>query len=493
MESILILSRLFLAAIFATAGIAKLLDLKGSETAVRDFGVHESLVKPFSFILPICEIVIALLFFPVASSWFGAVASLTLLIGFNVGMGYQMAKGNAPNCHCFGQLHTEPVSAKSLIRNTIFAVPALFLVLRGVAAQGPSFAAERIYTTEFVFGVLILAALAGMLLFLKNILDMQSEVLRRIEILEVIAGDGGSVERNEAGDPNDSLPIGAVLPDFELPDLKGKRITVDHLLSTLKPTLFVFVAPTCQPCRALIAELEDWIAELEGKVNFVFISRGGEDANFEKFPDVIIDRILLQSDREVQNILYARWSPSALLVNGDGRVASHVAAGDAAIRRLVAKIRSEDIDDPFFYFAIEKPHEKLPRIGEPISDFSLNDVNGRTIVSKELRGKPILATFWSLTCPHCKDMAEQIKEWEKTRGVDEPHLLLFSDGDVEEHRKVGLSSPILIDKAYGTAAKLGMSGTPSGVLIDENGRIASETAIGAANIWSLIGYKKNGR
>src|SRR5258705_4680314 len=111
MESILILSRLFLAAIFATAGIAKLSDLKGSETAVRDFGVHESLVKPFSFILPISEIVIALLFFPLATSWFGAVAALTLLIGFNIGMGYQMAKGNAPDCHCFGQLHTEPVSA----------------------------------------------------------------------------------------------------------------------------------------------------------------------------------------------------------------------------------------------------------------------------------------------------------------------------------------------------------------------------------------------
>src|SRR5262249_29179531 len=126
MESILLLSRLFLAALFATAGTAKLADLKGAETAVRDFGAPETLVKPLSIVLPVSEIVIALLFFPLSSAWLGALAALVLLVWFTIGMGYQMWKGNAPDCHCFGQLHSEPVSAKSLIRNTIFSIPAVF-------------------------------------------------------------------------------------------------------------------------------------------------------------------------------------------------------------------------------------------------------------------------------------------------------------------------------------------------------------------------------
>jgi hypothetical protein len=34
---------------------------------------------------------------------------------------------------------------------------------------------------------------------------------------------------------------------------------------------------------------------------------------------------------------------------------------------------------------------------------------------------------------------------------------------------------------------MGMFGTPSAVLIDENGIIATETAVGASNIWALLG------
>lgn len=490
MESILLLSRLFLAAILATAGIAKVLDLKGSETAVRDFGIPEPLVKPFSFILPISEILIALLFFPLSTSWIGAFGALLLLVGFNLGMGYQMAKGNAPDCHCFGQLHTEPVSAKSLIRNGIFAIPALFLVLRGSGGQGPNLVDVRIYTPELVFGLILTAGVAGSLLLLKSILKKQSAILRRLEILEVISSDGASVERSNAGDPNDGLPIGAVFPDFELPDVRGRVVSFDDILGQGKAMLFFFVAPTCQPCGALIPEIEKWQVELSDKINFVFISRGTPDENIAKFPSGTEKTFLLQRDREFQEQIYAKWTPSALLVNADGRIASHIASGDSAIRSMIEKLRTENLDDPFFYFAIDREGQRTPKIGELVPDFELNDIEGRTVRANELQGKPTLVTFWSLTCPHCRDMAEQIKEWEKNRGVDDPNLLLFSDGDAEDHRDVGISSPILIDDEHKTALKFGMQGTPSGVLIDENGRIVSETAIGAASIWALIGRKR---
>ncbi len=35
-----------------------------------------------------------------------------------------------------------------------------------------------------------------------------------------------------------------------------------------------------------------------------------------------------------------------------------------------------------------------------------------------------------------------------------------------------------------------MDGTPSAVLINENGKIASEVAVGAGNIFALIGKRK---
>ena len=35
-----------------------------------------------------------------------------------------------------------------------------------------------------------------------------------------------------------------------------------------------------------------------------------------------------------------------------------------------------------------------------------------------------------------------------------------------------------------------MNGTPSAVLINENGKIISEVAVGAEQIWTLIGKRK---
>jgi len=331
---------------------------------------------------------------------------------------------------------------------------------------------------------------AGILLMLKGILDKQTQIMRRLEVLEVISAEGGSVERNEAGDPADGLPIGAFLPDFELPDLRGQMVNFEEIVGEGKPVLFLFVAPTCQPCGALLPEIDEWQTELADRVNFVFISTGAGEENVAKFGRTA-QRLLVQKNREFQNEVYAKWTPSALLVNTDGRVASHIAAGDSAIRSLIEKVRSENVEDPFFYFAMERKDEHQPKIGESAPEFELKDLEGKTIDSRELRGKPTLVTFWSPTCPHCHAMIEQIKEWEKARGLDDPNLLVFSDGDPEAHREAGITSPILIDKAHGISSKFGMFGTPSAVLIDENGKIVSETAVGASNIWSLIGWRKD--
>ncbi len=110
MEIVLLLIRLILFAIFALAGIGKLLDLKGSEKAVKEFGTPEELAKFFAVALPFAEIVFAICLLFVETSWVGAIGALILLLSFIGGMIWQLAQGNAPDCHCFGAIHSEPVS-----------------------------------------------------------------------------------------------------------------------------------------------------------------------------------------------------------------------------------------------------------------------------------------------------------------------------------------------------------------------------------------------
>src|SRR4051794_14745051 len=120
MDVFLLILRLGLAGVFGVAGIAKLFDPAGSEKAFNEFGLPPVLAKPMTIILPAVELAIALSLLFVSSSWYGAIAAGLLLGAFIIGMLVQMAKGNAPDCHCFGQLHSEPVGLSSVIRNVVF-------------------------------------------------------------------------------------------------------------------------------------------------------------------------------------------------------------------------------------------------------------------------------------------------------------------------------------------------------------------------------------
>lgn len=490
MEVSLLLIRILLAGIFALAGVAKFLDLKGSRKAFMDFGIPQGLAMPGAIALSIAEIVIAAMFLSVQTSWLAAIGASFLLLLFIIQMSYQMARGNAPDCHCFGQIHSEPISSTSVIRNVIFLAPAIFLVLRGEFDQGYSLLDPRVDLMQLVFGTAIVALLLAAIFALRKISQQQTEIMRRVELMELVARDGGHVEREDVVSPHDGLPIGAIVTDFELPGLDGKAISLADLMSSGKPILFFYVSPSCSPCKALVPEFETWQRELADKLKIVFLSSGSPAENIEKFGGESEKTILIQKHREVADLLKAQWTPTAVLMNANGRIASHAAAGDSAIRELVESIANDDLSREFAHFVPSHnghTHARTDKIGTSIPEISVADVEGREITSEFFKGKPTLVTFWSTACPHCTNMLESLREWDAEKGDDGPNLILFSD---DESENFGLDSPVVYDPGHKTANGFGMFGTPSAVLIDERGRFATETAVGAPDIWSLIGKRK---
>jgi thiol-disulfide isomerase/thioredoxin/uncharacterized membrane protein YphA (DoxX/SURF4 family) len=511
MEVFLLIIRLFLAAIFLAAGIAKLADRKGSKKAMRDFGAPQGLAAPLAVLLPLAEISLAALLLPSATAWFGAIGVFALLAVFIGGMLWQMSKGNAPDCHCFGQLHSEPVSVKSVIRNALFALLALFLIAAGRENQGLSAVAwigdvtvgERIL---LFFGSVITGLLVAALLYLRQVLAKQNQLARQIEIMQVLGHEhGGEVEREGLTSPEGGLPVGAPAPKFELPDLSGEKVRLEHLLKRGKAMLFLFVSPTCAPCEALLPEIAAWKTEFSGKLDLIFISLGSAKDNEEKFAAIADKTILLQQKMETAALFEAKWTPSAVLVNSDGVIASRVAAGDAAIRELIKKIKASETDPVKFIDNGKGQSPKPPKFDEPAPEFELPTATGGEIRKQELLGKKTLALFWGLNCPHCQAMLPEIQNWERetsngaqkaksngsSDGIGGTGLLVFSDGSAEDNLALKLNSPVLLDKGGKIAEQLGLYGTPSAVLINEHGRIASETAIGAAQIRALLGKRVN--
>lgn len=490
MEFVLLILRVFLFGVFFVAAIGKLLDLEGSARAAKEFGTPDDLAPTVAVALPFAEVVFAFCFLFAGWSWLGALGGTLLLLMFSIGMLVQIRRGNAPDCHCFGQVYSEPASRKSLLRNMILFLMTAALVARGRGGQGPDLAdAGQIMQTILL---LIAAALAVVAVaFLKRISSQQTELLKRIDLIDAVSQSGGAaVEREHVSHPEDSLPIGSPFPAFRLASLAGGEGRSADIVSTGRPLLCVFVSPTCEPCRLLVPEIGRWSTELDRKLDIVLFSSGTPEQNREKFGSMDVP-VLLQMEREVAHAVRAKWTPTALLVGADGRIASHIAAGDNAIRKLVQDFRAAGPLDGNFYVAPENSFNAPPRIGDRLPEFELADIDGRIRTHDEVLGRRTLAMFWRPTCPYCRSMTEALEKWERERGGGDPSLIVFSEGNPDENRDLRLASPVVFDPGRKISKQLGMWGTPSAVIVSEDGTIVSETAIGEENIWALIG-RRNG-
>ena len=90
-------------------------------------------------------------------------------------------------------------------------------------------------------------------------------------------------------------------------------------------------------------------------------------------------------------------------------------------------------------------------------------------------------------------MLGRLKEWEANPPLGAPQLVLISSGTVEANRTMGLRSLILLDEGFTTGHAFGAGGTPSAILIDSKGKIASEVAVGAPGVLALASVKTDRR
>ena len=124
-----LIARLVLAAVFAVAAWGKLSDPTGTRHAVLEFGVPSRLAGAVSLLLPLAELIVACLLLLPGSAVLGAVGALLLLALFTVTIGAALARGAHPDCHCFGQVRTKAVSARTLVRNLLLLSVAVFVLV----------------------------------------------------------------------------------------------------------------------------------------------------------------------------------------------------------------------------------------------------------------------------------------------------------------------------------------------------------------------------
>jgi peroxiredoxin len=398
------------------------------------------------------------------------------------------------------------VGWSTLARDLALIAVAGFLGAAGWSNAGSSATSwiARLNTTQAValpVAMLTVTALAFLGWFLLQLLRQNGRLMARIDALEARMGvamrsaaptaeplDEHAASTARGGGPPAGLPAGSPAPEFSLEDATGGRLSLASLLERKRPLMLVFSDPGCGPCTALLPELAEWQRDDASGLTIALISEGDRAHAQGKAEEHGLINVLCDRDRDVFRRYRAQGTPSAVVVDRQGRVATPLAEGPQAIRALLTTALMENLaraEAPGGNGSFGARPRPLSA-GAAAPDFTLADLDGATWSLADLRGRATLLVFWSPRCGFCRQMLDDLRAFEARRSDGDPRLVLIATGSVEENRAQDLRSLVLLDPGLAAGAAFGATATPSGLLIDGAGRIASPLAMGAPDVLALL-------
>ncbi len=107
-------------------------------------------------------------------------------------------------------------------------------------------------------------------------------------------------------------------------------------------------------------------------------------------------------------------------------------------------------------------------------DFTLPDLEGKTISLRDFRGKPVILVFWRVNCPSCEYQMPFLQAFYEKWSTDKIALVTVNVGEplamVGEYVSAhGLTFPVLLDTRQQVSQTYGIIGVPFTFFIDDGG------------------------
>ena len=132
------------------------------------------------------------------------------------------------------------------------------------------------------------------------------------------------------------INAGDVAPDFTVEMLDGSKATLSALQG--KPTLLIFWATWCPPCRLELSKLQEHIIDRYGdKINVLPISRGEERAKVEEYISKMgyTFAVGLDGDQSIYRKYATNYIPRCFVIDAKGKVLYSGVGYDEAIAKEV--------------------------------------------------------------------------------------------------------------------------------------------------------------
>lgn len=121
--------------------------------------------------------------------------------------------------------------------------------------------------------------------------------------------------------------------------------------------------------------------------------------------------------------------------------------------------------------------------------FELPELRGGNVALEQFRGRSVLLVFFSTSCSYCELMAPDLAALPLDGRDRMPVPLVVTSSSAEEMRgfvaKHDIKCSVLLELNGETSGRYMANGTPTGYLIDEEGTIISELAVGAEHLMDL--------
>jgi peroxiredoxin len=204
---------------------------------------------------------------------------------------------------------------------------------------------------------------------------------------------------------------------------------------------------------------------------------------------------------EVATKFRAQGTPMGYRIDDAGRIASELAVGAEPLLKLAAgkplhrhepaaangSAANGHQDDPSL--ARSKLNRSGLKAGTAAPDFQLPRIDGGELSLADFRGGRVLLVFSDPDCGPCDELAPRLQEIHLQR--PDLQVLVVSRRDAEANRAkaaaLGLTFPIVLQRQWEISLKYAKFATPIGYLIDEQGILASDLAVGVEPILALAG------
>jgi uncharacterized membrane protein YphA (DoxX/SURF4 family) len=313
-ELLWLIARCILAVVLVTAAVGKLADRPGSRRALEAFRIPSHLAGVASLALPIVEVGLAAGLLVNGTATRAAVGSLILLLMFCAVITQSLIAGNSPECHCFGQIQSEPAGVSTLVRNGLLAGTASFVVL-----FGPGRSLSSVDSVEAA--LLITSASTTFLAILAY------GMYRKLIVARESSGAPGA-------DLDIGLPAGTQVPALRVTRLDGTEEPLADIIGG-RPSLLVHVGLRCKPCHELMPELIRWRTALAQELELLVVTSGDLEDGREYAADHEFDDLLISTDLELPIQLRMASTPGAVSINREMRIDGPPVFGGMAIEHLV--------------------------------------------------------------------------------------------------------------------------------------------------------------